>query len=83
MRLGFGPQDWDLGLKAGIWAVRLRYGPGGRGGTEEEEKKGKVPLCESIDPFWAAGQKEKKIPHVYESISIRPLWDRCPKEEEE
>ena len=48
MRLGFGPQDWDLGLKAGIWAVRLRYGPGGRGGREEEEEKEKVPLCESI-----------------------------------
>ena len=22
MRLGFGPQDWDLGLKAEIWAWR-------------------------------------------------------------
>ena len=39
MRLGFGPQDWDLGLKAGIWASRLRYGPGGGGEGEEEEKK--------------------------------------------
>ena len=28
---GFGPQDWDLGLKAGIWASRLRYGPEGWG----------------------------------------------------
>ena len=28
---GFGPQDRDLGLKAGIWALRLRYGPGGWG----------------------------------------------------
>ena len=41
-----------MGLKAGIWAVRLRYGPGGRGGTEEEEKEEereeKFLLCESI-----------------------------------
>ena len=26
---GFGPQDWDLSLKARIWASRLRYEPGG------------------------------------------------------
>ena len=41
MRLGFGPQDWDLGLEAGIWASRLRYGSGGwgEGSAEEEEKK--------------------------------------------
>ena len=31
MRLGFGPQDWDLGLEAEIWAWRL-----GGGGYEEE-----------------------------------------------
>ena len=53
MRLGFGPQDWDLGLEAGIWASRLSYGPGGGvGGTEEEEEEEKeeekIPLCESI-----------------------------------
>ena len=50
MRLGFGPQDWDLGLKAGTWASRLRYGPGGGGGSEKEkeEEKEKIPLCESI-----------------------------------
>ena len=51
LRLGFGPQDWDLGLKARIWASRLRYGPGGWGaGTKKEEKeekeKEKIPLCE-------------------------------------
>ena len=45
LRLGFGPQDWDLGLEAGIWASRLRYGPGGWGkggykGEEEEEGEG-------------------------------------------
>ena len=42
MRLGFGPQDWDLGLKAGIWASRLRYEPGGwgEGGYEEGEGEG-------------------------------------------
>ena len=27
----FGPQDRHLGLEAGIWASRLRYGPGGWG----------------------------------------------------
>ena len=51
MRGGFGPQDWDLGLDAGIWASRLRYGPGGGGGMkkkEEKEEKKKIPLCESI-----------------------------------
>ena len=45
LRLGFGPQDWDLGLETGIWAS-------GRGGTEEkkeEEKKEKIPhMSESI-----------------------------------
>ena len=51
-RLGFGPQDLDLGLEAGIWASRLRYGPGGGGSTEKEEEK--IPLCESIGhrPLW-------------------------------
>ena len=59
-----GPQDWDLGLKAGIWASTLRYGPGGlqEGGAEEKEEK----------------EKEEKIPHVCESIGHRPLWGRCP-----
>ena len=27
MGLGFGPRDWDLGLEAGIWALRLGFGP--------------------------------------------------------
>ena len=50
MRLGFGPQDWDLGLKARIWASRLRYGPGGWGAgmkkkeEKKEEEKAKIPL---------------------------------------
>ena len=41
--MGFGPQDWDLGLEAGIWASRLRFRPGGsgkggyEGGGEEGE----------------------------------------------
>ena len=66
MRLGFGPQDWDLGLNAGIWTSRLRYGPGGgRGGTEKEEKEKeeeKIPLCESIghQPFWGSLPKKKE-----------------------
>ena len=67
MRLGFGPQDWDSGLKAGIWASRLRYGPGGGGGMEKEkeEKEG----------------EEEKIPPC-ESIGHRPLRGRCPKKHE-
>ena len=38
LRLGFRPQDWDLGLDAGIWALRLRYGlrGWGKGGFKEE-----------------------------------------------
>merc|ERR1711951_48165 len=41
------PASRDFGLKTGIWASRLRYGPGGWGaGTEEEEEeeKEKIPL---------------------------------------
>ena len=38
-RLSFGPQGWDLGLKAGIWALRLgsesEGGGGGEGGEGE------------------------------------------------
>ena len=47
---GFGPQDRDLGLKAGIWALRLKYGPGGWGDMWKEKKKEeKIPhMCESI-----------------------------------
>ena len=56
MRLGFGPQDWDLGLKTGIWASRLGFVGGGMEEEEDKEKE-KIPhMCESIDhdPFWAA-----------------------------
>ena len=50
MRVGFGPQDWDLGLEAGIWASRLRYGPGGwgRAGTDMKKKEKTPHMCESI-----------------------------------
>ena len=57
-----------MGLEAGIWASRLRYGPGGwgkGGGTEKKEKKEE--------------KEEEKIPHMCESIGHRPLWGRCPK----
>ena len=62
---GFGPQDWDLGLEAGILASWLRYGPGGlgEGGTKKEEEE----------------EEEEKIPHMCESMGQRPLWGRCPK----
>ena len=43
------PLSRDLGLKTGIWASRLRYGPGGwgEGGTKKEKKKEekKIPIC--------------------------------------
>ena len=55
-----------MGLEAGIWAYRLRYGPGGwgkKGGTKEEKE-------------------EEKTPHMGESIGHRPLWGHCPKKEE-
>ena len=35
MRLGFGPRDWDLGLKAGICDSRLGFEGGGGGGEGE------------------------------------------------
>ena len=67
LRLGFGPQDWDLGLNTGIWASRLEFGPRGwdlrRGTGEEGEEE----------------EKKEKIPHVCESIGHRPLRGRCPK----
>ena len=68
-RLGFGPQDWDLGLEAGIWALRLRYGPRGwvERGTKKEKKKKKQK------------EKEEKTPHMCESIGQRLLRGRCLK----
>ena len=56
-----------MGLEAGIWASRLRYGPKGlgEGGTKKKEKE------------------EEKIPHMCESISHRPLRGRCPKRKKE
>ena len=46
MRLGFGPQDWDLGPKNGILDLR---GMEKKKEKEKEEKKEKIPhMCESI-----------------------------------
>ena len=43
LRLGCGPQDWDLGLETGIWASGLAFQGGGT------KKKEKIPhICESI-----------------------------------
>ena len=50
-RLGFGPQNIDLGLETGIWASRLIRGGGmeKKEEKEEEKKKEKIPhMCESI-----------------------------------
>ena len=46
MGLGFGPQDRDLGLKAEIWASRLKYGPGGwgEGGVRRRRRRRKFPI---------------------------------------
>ena len=38
--LGFGPQGWDLGLKASIWASRLGYELRRGGGTDGEGGEG-------------------------------------------
>ena len=60
MRLGFGPQNWNLGLETGIWASGLEFGPRDwdlRGMEEEEEEEEKIPsMCEteSIDLFGSA-----------------------------
>ena len=55
-----------MGLKTGIWASRLEFGPRDwdlrGGGTEEEEEK----------------EEKEKIPHMCESIGHRPLWGHCP-----
>ena len=62
-----------MGLKTGIWASRLGYGPqgwdmglevGGRGSTKKEVKE---------------EEEEEKIPYICESIGHRPLQGRCPK----
>ena len=74
--MGFGPQDWDLGLQAGIWASRLRYRPGGWGGAEKKkEKKEKQKKKKEKEKE----EKKEKIPHMCESIGHRPLQGRCPK----
>ena len=73
MRLGFGPQDWDLGLKAGIWASRLSYGPGSGGwGTEKEEEK--IPLCGSIGHRPLRGRCPKRRIIIEKSFSWLRLF---------
>ena len=47
--LGFGPQGWDMGFKAEIWAWRWEGGTEKEKEKEEKEKEEeKIPLCESI-----------------------------------
>ena len=51
--------SWDLGLEAGIWALRLGF-ESGRGGTDGEG--GKIfPICESIGhrPLWGRCPKTR------------------------
>ena len=38
--MGFEPQSWDLGLKTGIWALRLGFESGGMGKTDVEQGSG-------------------------------------------
>ena len=45
LRLGFGTQDWDLGLETGIWASRLRSEGGGTKKKKEEEKEKVFHMC--------------------------------------
>ena len=71
--MGFKPQDWDLGLEAGIWASRLKYEAGGRegGATKEEKKEEKIPhMFESIGHRHLRGRCPKG--QIYERIN-RPL----------
>ena len=56
-----GPQDWDLGFEAGIWALRLSNRPGGwwEGGRRRRRRRRrrkKFPCVKAlvIDPFRAA-----------------------------
>ena len=75
MRLGFGPQDWDLGLEAGIWASRLRYGPQslGEGGTKKEKEEEKIPhMCESIGHRPPRGRCPKRA--VYTAALVADGW---------
>ena len=43
LRLGFRPQDWNLGFETGIWASRLGFE--GVGMEEKEEEEEKIPIC--------------------------------------
>ena len=55
-----------MGLKTGIWASKLEFGPRDwdlRGGVEKEEEE----------------EKEEKIPHMCESLGHQPPQGRCPK----
>ena len=53
LKAAYGPQDWDLVLKIGIWASRLRFeGRGTEKEMREEEEEEKNPhMCESIGPY--------------------------------
>ena len=64
-RLGFGSQGWELGLKAGIWALRLGSESEGGGGEEAKGEKEE--------------KEEEKIPLCGEGIGQRPLRGRCSK----
>ena len=60
LRLGFGPQGWNLGLKAEILALRLGSESEGGGMQEEKKEKEKIShMFESIHPFGAAAQKRE------------------------
>ena len=74
-----------MALEATIWPMRLGFKPrdwdlsletgirASRLGFEGEGRRRKEEQEE----------EEEKISHICESIGHRPLWDRCPKEEEE
>ena len=61
LRLRFWPQDWDLGLKTGIWDSRLGFEGGGTEEKKEEEEK--IPhMCESIGHRPLQGRCPKRGP---------------------
>ena len=59
LRLGCGPQDWDLGLETGIWASRLGF-EGGREGGGEGENPPYVWKHRSSTPLGPLPKKRKR-----------------------
>ena len=77
------PEDWNLGLGIGIWALRVGFGP------QDWDLGLEAGIWASRLRYgpggWGEGgaekkkeKEEEKIPHMCESIGHRPLRGRCP-----